>query len=175
MTLSELLNERSEIENMLIESEGEITPEIAERLDANETDTRAKVDGYHAIIAKMTYGDAEIDAEIKRLQALKKAKANAVKNLKDHLLYNMQQTGETCLEGTTCKVFRQNTGENLVIEDESTLLSAYEFALEVVRQSAPAWVKYSVAVDKTALKTAIKGGDEVGGCSLQRSEFVRFR
>ena len=74
MTLKEIYEEKGRIEDMLYESGGELTPEIEEALGLNEASLKEKIDGYHKVVVNMEYGMGEIDAEIKRLQTLKKVK-----------------------------------------------------------------------------------------------------
>lgn len=176
MTLSELLERQSEIEMALIDNGGELTPEIEDALGLNEGDLMEKIDGYHAIISKLEYGNAEIDKEMKRLQEQKKVKTNAAARLKAHLLDRMKEYGIDRINGTLCKVFRKSTPAAVKIEDAVGLLAPYEFDLSSAREDKkwPDWVKVTVEVDKTKLKAALADG-EVAGCSLEKGECVVFK
>lgn len=175
-TLSELLERQNEIEMALIDNGGELTPEIEEALGLTEENLKDKIDGYHSLMGKLEYGNNEIDAEIKRLQALKKTKENAVKRLKGHLYDRMVEYGIDRIEGKLCKVFRKGTAPAVKIEDEVSLLAPYTFDITAVKvdNAWPDWVKVSVEVDKTKLKEVLKG-EEVAGCSLEAGECIQFK
>lgn len=176
MTLSEALAERQSLEMALYESGGELTPEIMERMDLNQDTITGKIDGYHSIMGAMEFGTAEIDAEIKRLQALKKTKSNSVKRMKEYLLFKMQEWGLQSIEGTTCKVFRKAATESTKIEDETALLGAYAFKLEEFMKDLPSWVKVDISVAKDELKKSIKEtGVYPAGVTLEKGECVQFK
>ena len=174
--LTDILAQKSEIEMELIENGGELTPEIEERLDLTEANLHSKIDGYHAVMAGLEYGNAEIDAEIKRLQALKKTKTNAVKRLKEYLLFLMQQFNIKSIDGAMCKVFRKATPEAVTIDDEDAMIERYKREIEGADISLPDWVKVSVSIDKTALKAAMKNNDTIpAGVSLEKGETIQFK
>lgn len=167
-TLNELFQDKGRIEEMLIESGGELTPEIEEMMQVNETNIANKIDSYHSLIVAMDYGTAEIDKEIKRLQTLKTTKQNAVKSLKNRLFWLMKQAGLQSINGTLCKAYLRSNSPSVVI-DENVLASWDKYVSDNI--SIPDWVKVTVSIDKTALKEALKT-EEIGGVSLESTECV---
>lgn len=174
-TLSEIIDVRMSIEDMLYESGGEVTEEIEEALALSEGALESKIDGYYSVINKMNYGSEEIDKEIARLQALKKTKQNAVKNLKERLLYYMAKADIQRVEGTLCKVYRKNNAPSVVVENESDLYVAYAFDYDALVEKLPSYIKLTMSLDKTKLKETLKGGQEVSGCKLESSQSVVFK
>ncbi len=76
------------------EAEGEITPEIEEQLAINEKDLQQKSISYLEVIKQKERFITDIDAEIKRLQALKKQNSKLVSFLKDRLLNSVNLFGD---------------------------------------------------------------------------------
>lgn len=191
-TLSSLLEKRSSIEMMLMDNGGELTPEIESELGLTTENLAQKIDGYHAVLSKMEYGMAEIDAEIRRLQALRRAKSSAQKNLRSYLLAKMREFGLDSVEGTTCKVFRKATAPALRLDDEDVLLCGYESELESVTRDWPSWISTGgVVIVKDELRRVLRemqSGESqqealavdvscvpAAGCSLVQGETVQFR
>ena len=80
----------------IMEAEGEITPEQSLALVINKSELTKKSEGYIAVINKLKAEMNYIDAEVKRLGALKKARKNAETRLKDSIkdameLYDIQE------------------------------------------------------------------------------------
>lgn len=175
-TLFDILKERSETEALLIENGGELTPEIQERLGLNEANLTNKIDGYHSLVTYLAYGSSEIDAEIKRLQGLKKSKANAQKRLKDYLLNVMEAAGIQRIDGVTCKAFIKANPVGVSVSDESALLRpAYEL-LGPLMATLPDYVKVDIKLDLTALKKHVLEADVIpAGVELTKTSHVEFR
>lgn len=174
-TLGDLMMNQQSLEMTLLENGGELTPEIESALDLNASNMAAKIDGYHRLITSMEFGDAEIDKEIKRLQALKKTKANAQKRLKEYLMMRMREFDIRSIDGVTCKVFRRATAPALKIEDEAALLGGYAFAMEEVSKMFPDWVKVDISIDRERLKAMAKEGVLMAGVSLEKGETIQFK
>ncbi|MBQ1524142.1 MAG: siphovirus Gp157 family protein, partial [Firmicutes bacterium] len=75
-----------EVSEALEESGGELTPEIEEKLESSKLTKVEVADGIKTLMAKVKTEDAALAEEIKRLQALKKARATALESLKRYLL-----------------------------------------------------------------------------------------
>lgn len=143
------------IEDALWENGGELTPELEEALTETSTSLIVKTDGYGALIRKFDSAAASIDAEIKRLQALKKTASNATERLKDRLKYSMQTNGLSKLEGSLTKISLRRS-ERVVVDEES-ILAPYYFTIDVIRETLPSYVKLGdLKIDKTVIKDMIK-------------------
>src|SRR5690606_20278928 len=72
-----------QLEYILEDNGGELTPEIEEALTSNREQLQTKAVNY-ALVIRQIDGEANIIAEeIKRLQAMKKAKDNTVERMKN--------------------------------------------------------------------------------------------
>ena len=71
-TLYQLTNQMAEIEAMLEETGGEITPELEAVWNETSESLPQKVDGYNQVLRNLTAYASNLADEIKRLQALKK-------------------------------------------------------------------------------------------------------
>ena len=172
-TLYELTAAQSAIEDALYENGGELTPELEDQLAETREALPAKIDGYNHILARLAGMEAAADAEIKRLQALKKTAQNAQKSLKGHLLNAMQTFGIEKIEGSTCKVFRKANPASVTITDENALLQPFkEWLFDGVMDDLPAWIKVEASINKTALKDLLKNGEQVFGAELTQGESI---
>lgn len=154
MNLYELTAEQARIESLLEENGGEITPEIEEALTLTAEALPRKVDGYGVLIRQFAAAEAACDAEIKRLQGLKKTAQNAQRGMKDRILYAMQTFGFDKLAGETTKF---STRKSTAVEvDEDTLLAAYREKIADFVATLPAWLSLEVKVSKTAIGNEYK-------------------
>ena len=69
--------------------------ELKEELAKINDDIEIKADNYAKIIKNIEGDVNAIDVELKRLQTVKATKMNAVKRLKENLMYSMRETGKT--------------------------------------------------------------------------------
>ena len=155
MNLYELTAEQARIEALLEENGGEITPEIEEALTLTAEALPRKVDGYGVLIRQFAAAEAACDAEIKRLQGLKKTAQNAQRGMKDRILYAMQTFGYDKLAGETTKF---STRKSTAVEiDEETLLAKYRDKIEAFKAGfLPEWLNIEVKISKTAIGNGYK-------------------
>lgn len=154
MNLYELTAEQARIEALLEENGGEITPEIEEALTLTAEALPKKVDGYGVLIRQFAAAEAACDAEIKRLQGLKKTAQNAQKGMKERILYAMQTFGYDKLAGDTTKF---STRSSKAVElDEDVLLGKYREKISEFVATLPEWLGLEVKVSKTAISNAYK-------------------
>ena len=155
MTLFQLTSEMVAIEDALWENGGELTPELETALNENTQSLAAKTDAVGATIRKFDYTVDNIDAEIKRLQALKKVAANAAENLRGYAKHSMLTNGISKLEGVTTKISLRRS-ERIVTNDEE-ILAPYYFTIEAIRSTLPPHVQLGdLKVSKTAIKDMYK-------------------
>ena len=154
MNLYQLTAEQARIEALLEENGGEITPEIEEALTLTAEALPRKVDGYGVLIRQFAAAEAACDAEIKRLQGLKKTAQNAQRGMKDRILYAMQTFGYDKLAGETTK-FSTRTSKAVEI-DEETLLARYRDEIAEFNATLPDWLSVEAKVSKTAISNEYK-------------------
>ncbi|NBI43980.1 hypothetical protein GVX76_11020, partial [[Haemophilus] felis] len=105
-------------------------------------------------------------AEIKRLQAMKKTRKNAIDRIKNRLKANFKATG---IEKVQCGLFNvayREQADNAVELDEN-LFMANNLDEELV--------KVKISPDLTAIKARLKAGESVVGASLVASQVLTIR
>jgi len=140
----------------IINNEGELTPELEQRLTINQDQLEAKGKGYGYIIKDIEAEITAIDIELKRLSAIKKRCLNGKERLENSLSNAMILHSITELKTPTLKInFRKS--ESVEVADLNLLESEYKKV--VTTESA----------DKTAIKEAIKNGIQVTGAVLKQN------
>lgn len=172
-SLIELTAEQQALEDALFENGGELTPEMEEALEINSAAIVAKVDSYHAVLRKFEMAETALDAEIKRLTALKKTAANAQKSIKGRIAYAMQSNGIERLDGTFCKIsFRKSKAIEV---DEEALLADYQTDIATLWAKLPVYVTLDVKVSKSGVKTAMDAGENVKGATIVENSNIQIR
>ncbi len=141
---------------------------------------------------------AAINAEIKRLQALKKSYARAEERLEEYIVRTIQGIGPDekgryrKLEGRTCVFSVRACPPSVEVRNEAEIPA--EFKTLTITVPATAWEavaesldidermkflasvkKCEVAVDKNAIKAAIDGGTAVPGAELVTGKYSLVR
>jgi len=151
-SLYNIEQEYLEIANQL--EDGEVTPELETALAINESQLQGKAVAYAYVIKESEDTVSVIDAEIKRLQGIKKTEQNKAKRLKETISNAMELYGITEIKTETLKLnFRRSEG---VVGESSNLPD--EFLKHVPETFKP---------DLTAIKAAIKEGIEIDGYSIE--------
>jgi hypothetical protein len=148
--------------NQLEESDGELTPELEQALIIAEQELEIKSVGYAHVIRKVESDVGIIAAEIKRLQALKKAKETTVERLKTSVETAMELFGIKKVE-TPTMVLTLRPSESVTIEDESKLPKEFIVA------------KTTYTPDKVAIKKAIKAGEPVSGAAITINQNLQVK
>ena len=134
------------------ECEGVLTPELEEGLQINKEQLVVKSESYvHVIKTQEVYIDA-IEAEIKRLQALKKQKEKSVDILKSYLLQAVENFG-TFTSGFFTFSTRKSSSVEVVCD-----VNDLPKELKVI--------KVTETADKTAIKKALQSGAQIDGCAI---------
>lgn len=159
-TLFNITAEQRRINDALMESGGELTPELEEALLINAENFAVKVEGYATSIHQFEAFAEAADAEIKRLMALKKSAQGAVKRLKDNLAYGMEVMGYDKVDMGFHKLsFRTSTAVN--ITDEVRIPNQY--------------IKVETKIDKESLKRDLKAGLVIEGAELVTNKSIQIR
>lgn len=137
----------SEIEEM----EGEITPETLKELEINESERDGKAIAYLSVISNRESENNQIDAEIKRLQGIKKANNNLIDRLKENLLGAVNLFGSF---NVGLSKFATRKSKRLEVLDQSRIPSEFMNS------------KLTVTPNKTEITKAIKNGTFVDGVEL---------
>jgi hypothetical protein len=148
------------LNEQILNLEGEITPELNEALKINETELQSKGNGYAYVIKKNEAECDIIDAEIKRLQSLKKVRQNATERLKEAIKRAMELYQIAEIKTPLIKInFRKS--ESVEITDSEKIPS--EFVV---------WEK---TINKIAIKNKIREGLKVEGAELKENKNLQIR
>jgi len=132
--------------------EGELTPEIEERLEITESQLQQKSIAYLEVIRQKEAYNGLIDEEIKRLQGLKKQTNNVIERLEENLL-NAVKTFGVYTVGT--QKFGTRKSSQIIVEDVNSLPEKFKV------------IKVTEQADKMALKEALKNGEKIEGVYVQ--------
>ena len=159
LTLYQISEEQRNIEAMLEETGGELTPEIEEALTINEGNFMAKARDYgHAILRYKAFISAA-KAEKQRLDGIIKYCDTAIERMETRLVDAMQLFDKTKVEMDTMKLSLRKS-ERVIIDDENAI---------------PADCKtVKVEVSKTSLKQHLKAGEECGA-HLEENQSLQIK
>jgi hypothetical protein len=160
MNLFNIKQEYINLVNTIIDNNGELSPELSQALAINETELKEKAINYGYVIRSFEYENDIIDAEIKRLKALKEQKEKAIQKLKDAVsdamnLYSIEKVESPALKLSFRKSESVEISENL---DK-------RFMIE----------KVTLQPDKVAIKEAIKKGEQVEGAVLVINQNLQIK
>lgn len=163
MHLRELPLLQREIDADLEEAGGEITPEIQAKLDRLDEEIGHKVDWVGTVVAERNGEALVYDAEIKRLQAKKKAVERSVESLKDYLKLTMETMKLERAEGRLHSVTIQKASRSSIVwtRDFDKLPAAF--------------IRTKVELDGQAAYDAWRAGTLPEGFEARTSTFPRIR
>lgn len=135
---------------------------ITYALDAIEDERSVKLDSIAKYLRCLDGEIASIDAEIARLSAMKKTKSNAQKSMKNYIAYSLTASGIHKTETDLFK-FSFRKSESVKILDKDVIPK--EFITENI----------DYAVDKTAIKEAIKSWETIEGATLLEKQNLQIK
>ena len=151
MNLYEITREAQELA-FLLESD-ELTHELEAALLINQDQLQAKAGNYAKVIANIQSDADAIDAEIKRLKAMKDTKDRSINRMKEALRDAMLVSGIDKIESSLFKLSLRRS-EAVEVDVVEALPNAFQN------------VKNVVTADKLAIKEAIKRGENVMGARI---------
>lgn len=173
-TLKEIIDQTSELESIIEQSGGELTPELEQALEQVTKDLEAKIDGYGYLMRKMK---SNIDASkqlIKDMQATVKAKENGYNRLKDHIAYVMNMRNDRRLEGSTFTASLRTTTSLEV--DEDAIIAPYKADIDALNNKLPKWIDIKPSVSKTELKVEFPDDESLpAGAKYKTSNTVTIK
>lgn len=137
---------------------------VMERLSAVSANFEESAGNIAAAIKNYTAEAAALKEQEKIFAARRHAKEKSVERLKSYLLQEMQNLGTPKIETTQAKISLRNNPESAQIADENAFI---EWALEHDRDSLLIYKKPDIS--KTAVKIALKAGEELPGAALGRT------
>jgi hypothetical protein len=148
--------------NQVIDADGELTSEVMEALQINEQQLQSKAIDYSYVIKQLDSDCEQIDAELKRLQQLKKVRTNLAERLKDTISNAMNLYEVEKIETPLIKLSFRNS-ESVEITNEKQLDACFIVTKTV---STP---------DKKAIKDAIKSGAFVEGATISYNKNLQIK
>lgn len=133
-------------------NEGELTDEVLEQLEINNEELQTKSESYLAVIKNREALNTQIDDELKRLQAMKKANNNLVSRLKNSLLNAVNIFGEFEVGLIKFGIRKSTTVEVSGIVNDLPK----EFKT----------VKVTEQPNKAEIKKSLQRGEQIEGCAL---------
>ncbi|MCK3657262.1 hypothetical protein A4G18_00630 [Pasteurellaceae bacterium Pebbles2] len=144
----------------------DIQTQLEQTLNGIEDEFDSKVQQTVFVLKNIESEIEPIDAEIKRLQAMKKARQNSVERIKDYLKHHLHATN---IKAVNCGVFNVSYREmkQSAVEIDDVLFSANNLDESLVN--------VKITPNKTAIKQALKDGVEVIGAKLVDSQVLTIR
>lgn len=163
MQLYRIQQEHISLLSQIEEQEGEIHPHQEQALGFTLDAFQEKAVSVGFLTKHIGDGIAAVDAEIKRLQAIKAAAVKRQEWFEEQLTGAMHQFGVTKIDTPTLKIsFRKSTA--VEISDESMLPDS-------VKEEVPATYKIS----KTKIKQQIDSGNQVPGAELVTRQSIQIK
>ena len=162
LTIYQIEQNYNQLAEELMENGGELTPSLEEALAITEEQLQNKSVAYSFVIKQMDADIDIIDAEIKRLQALKKQREKASEYLKERIKHAMDTFSIEEIKTPLVKInFRKS--ESVEVDDVNQLPSLYKV------------VKVTEQADKAAIKAALKDGVDVTGCRIETHRNLQIK
>lgn len=166
MKLYEITQQYQNIAELLANSEFSENEDVLKALDEIEDDFNTKVQQTVFILKNIEAEIDPIDAEIKRLQAMKKHRSNNIERIKTRLKENLKATNLSKIDcGLFSVSYREKEGGAVEIDEE----------LFLANNLNEDFVSIKVSPNKTAIKNALKNGENVIGATLVNSEVLTIR
>lgn len=156
-SLITIVQETNNIETMLLESQGELTPEIETALTVSGSDMAEKVDSYSYIIDRFAALEMHYKSKAEFFSAISKQCDNVQKRLKNNVQFAMQSLGKTELLGEDIKFKLSSTSGSLFITDEEMVPVEYKTEKMVTTINNKS-VKDDIAKGKVVPGAEIKPG-----------------
>lgn len=144
------------------EAEGELTPELEEQLAANGEDFRDKIENYLKAVRNYEADAEAFKAEAASFTAKAKRAATTVERLKQTVTAAMQLRGmDKERFGNFTASLRRS--ERVTVDDD------------LIQQLPDKYKRVKYEADKTALKEALKSGEEVEGAQLTTNYSLQIK
>ena len=161
------------LDSLLVESEGELTPEIADLWEQLSGQTDEKIERWGLWLRGQTLQAELIKAEEERLTARRKAIENAVKRGKDGLQFHMKRLGRDTVKGKLLTVALANNPPSVKGEVDAAALWGDE---DNAFRALIKYVPESFVLDRRAVLDAFKAGQPIpAGLTVEQGQSLRIR
>ena len=165
-SLWQLTQEELSFISLMEENGGEVTDEVMEDLAIRRDNFSHKAEAYAKFILKLESESDQAAAEIKRIQAIKKAKDKTVERLRENLLAALMLFGQEDSKGVKrfeTPLAKLSTRKSVSVEILDEAIIPNEF-----------WV-VKKEVSKSTISQAIKDGSEVPGAQMRENLSLSIR
>lgn len=160
ITLYNITQEQAYLNSLLEESGGELTPEIEEALAINEANFLIKGEAYVESVAKYKALEEAAKARKQYFDEVAKTAAKIQQRLKDRLLCALEDFG----------MAKAEMGLHTISTRKSQVCEIYDAELVPDR-----FTIIEKKVSKTAVKDALKAGEDVPGAVLINSKTLQIK
>lgn len=157
----QLLAESNTLEQMLIESHGELTPEIEEMLTIKDVQLPEKIDGYAFVIDRMDSVSDFYKRKAEMFMRLSKSATSVSYKCKENLKSAMALMNVDELSGFDVRFKLVKSNPSCVIEDENKIDASYKVTETVI------------SIDKKRIAQDLKLGVPVDGARLEQGTSLR--
>lgn len=142
---------------------------LLEALTELKGDFDTKAESVSLYIKELEAGTKLLGESIKNLQSRKKAMENKVEHLKSYLLASMETVGENKIETDKVRISLRSTAPSVFIYDEKAFINQYKGNRDdLLKYSEP-------TVNKTAIKEALKSGEDIAGATLESKKTITIK
>ena len=130
-------------------------------LDGIEEDFEEKAENIAALIKSLKAETESLKAEEAALSKRRKVKENQKKYLETYLIDNMTAIGRKLIDKPKARISLKSNPESVEIANEKEFIKWAE-------SNSPGLLKYKPDISKTAVKEALKKGDDIPGAVIDR-------
>ena len=160
LKLTEIVAQAASLESLLIESGGELTPDLEALLNEVEKNLTEKADGYSAVLARLEHAQAGWAEQAEKYQRVASSIGFLRSQLKERIKMAMIAMGRDEIRCGLVRFKLQKTNPSLVIDDKMLPLS-YQI------------VETTYKPDKERIRSELKAGATIPGATLQSGQCLR--
>lgn len=160
MNLYELTSEQLYINSLLEENGGELTEELVELMEINESNFNDKIESYCKAVRIMESNLIGVKAEIDRLSKMKKTYENSIDRMKETMKNSFVVLGKDKVTLGNFKVSLRNSKAINILDEDKLPESVFVMKKEV---------------SKTAIKDLLEQGEIVEGVALVENKSIQIK
>jgi hypothetical protein len=164
-SLYQIEQEYLSIAQNIEDADGVLDEQMEQALIINQEELQTKAVKYALVIRQMDAEAAMLKAEIARMNALKKAKENAVARLKEAIAGAMQRHGIIKIQGDLINLSFRKSQKVMQVDQEMDALSALP----------QQFLRTKTEVDTSAIRAALKAGEEVDGFEMVENQSLQLK
>ena len=160
-SLYQITAAQQELFNLILECDGEITPDVEESLKINKDNFETKARGYIWQIKKLEAENITIDEELNRLERIKKRNDKLIDKLKE----SMKNALIIFVDSQKVDTFTLSLRKSKAVE----IVDADSIPVEYRT------IETTETINKTEIKKAIESGVEVAGATIKENQNLQIK